>query len=439
MKMKSMFLFVCTFICALGYGQKNTLDLPITLKDGYGPFKAALGGISPNAEDENNPWKKTYLKVSGIPNNWTEAKNGVIVINIYQMVYQNYLIGNISKEWYESIQQSWNWTPDTLDLSKEPMKSDIAFAIGKDESGITKMVVDANNNLNFSDDVVFTPSEIDYNENFNIDSLSLKNAITVSYERLSGNKIIQEKTPLLIVHMNKYSMYMCNFPQYATAQLEGAEIAISSDNFTNPSYKSSNVVLIDESISNGMKANPEKIVSMDEYIIIKGSVYKNKGVNRNRNSLVLEKTILLQDQLYSTQVGFKTFPFEGLDVKTKSPISLNDYKGRYLLIDFWAVWCGPCIQELPNLKELYDKIDKTKIDIVSIVGDSQSDALEKMIEQHSITWPQILSDETKTIINKYGVRGYPSTLLINPDGVIIAKDLIGKDLENKINELLYNK
>ena len=232
---------------------------------------------------------------------------------------------------------------------------------------------------------------------------------------------------------------MCNFPQYATAQLEGAEIAISSDNFTNPSYKSSNVVLIDESISNGMKANPEKIVSMDEYIIIKGSVYKNKGVNRNRNSLVLEKTILLQDQLYSTQVGFKTFPFEGLEVKTKAPISLNDYKGRYLLIDFWAVWCGPCIQELPNLKELYDKIDKTKIDIVSIVGDSQSDALEKMIEQHSITWPQILSDETKTIINKYGVRGYPSTLLINPDGVIIAKDLIGKDLENKINELLYNK
>ena len=297
------------------------------------------------------------------------------------------------------------------------------------------MVVDANNNLSFSDDVIFTPLEGEMNSKFNIDSLSIKNAIMVSYERMSGNKIIQEKLPLFIMHSNNYNAFMCNFPQYATTRLDGEEIAVCSDDFGTPSYGATSIVVINDSIGNGKKANYENIIASDELIKIKGNIYKNKGVNLNKNVLVLEKTTLPQNQLVSTQIGFKTLNFEGQNFKTKSNISLDDYKGKYLLIDFWAVWCGPCIEEMPNLKALYDKRDQSKIEILGIVGGSESDALEKAIAKHSITWPQILSDDKNEITNKYGIKSYPTTLLINPEGIIVAKNLRGKDLENKIKEL----
>ena len=436
MEIKNMLLFVFVFLSASSYAQKSTIELQIVVKNGIGPFNFSLGAFAPYSDEENNPWKKTYLLFTGIPNNWTDVKFGDIETNIYQTVYQNYLLGNITSERYEILQKSWNWIPDTLNLSKEFVKCKIAFAYGKDASGEIKMVVDGNNNLDLSDDDIFAPLEVDLNDNSNKDTLSIKNAMVVSYERLSGNKIIKEKAPLFIMHSNSANRYCCNFPQYATTRIDGEEVAICSDGFTSTSYNSSMIVLIEDSNSNGKKANSENIISMGEYIKIKGNVYKNKGVNCNKNVLVLEKTNLPQSQLYSTQVGFKPFIFEGQNFKTKSSISLNDYKGKYLLIDFWTVWCGPCIQELPNLKATYDKLDKSKIEILGIVCESPSDAVEKMIDKYSITWPQIVSDDMNKIKINYGIIGYPTTLLINPEGIIIAKDLRGETLENKIKELM---
>jgi thiol-disulfide isomerase/thioredoxin len=414
--------------------QKNTVEIPFSVQNGYGPFKSGLGGISPDSENENNPWRKTYLQVSGIPDEWTDTKKGDIDRNIYQTVYQNYLQGNITQEWYDELQKSWNWTPDTLNLSKKPLKSKVAFAFGKDATGKTQMVVDANNNLDFSDDPIFIPLEVDLTDDFFniIDSLVQYHSIMAAYERLSDNQIIQEKVPLFIVHVQSYNLWMCNFAQHAIATFNGMQFAINSDNFTNLSYGRTNIVLMDDSLKNGKKVERENTISENEYLSLSGKIYKYKGVNTNKNVIIFEKTNLPKDRLYSTQIGFKAIPFEGRNFKTKENITLDTYKGKYLLIDFWAVWCGPCIQEFPNLKTLYDNADKSKFEILGIVGESPSEALDKLMEQFAITWPQILSDSIK---EKYGISSFPTTLLINPEGIIIAKDLKGKELESKINEL----
>jgi peroxiredoxin len=436
MRIKKICLQICVCLSVWGCTQKNTVELPITMKDGYGPFRSALGGLSPDSEDENNPWKKTCLSVTGIPEDWTEVKKGDIETNIYQTVYQNYLLGNITRERYEELQKSWNWTPDTLSLSKQFINCKIAFAFGRDTAGETKMVVDANNNLDFSDDMIFTPLEINLNDNVSDkDSLTMQHAVTVTYERLSGNKIIREKSPLFIVYAQPYNLWMCNFPKYATAMLGDTEIAVCSNDFTNLSYSKSSIVLLNDSLKNGAKAESENLISTDEYLIVKDKIYKYKGVNLNKNILILEKTNKDKDQLYSTQTGFKILPFKGENFITKDSVSLESYKGKYLFIDFWAVWCGPCIQELPALKTLYDNLDKTKIEIVSIAGDSPADGLTKMIEKYDITWTQILSDETNKITQTYGIHGYPTTFLVDPQGIIVAKNLRGKELENKIKEL----
>ena len=429
-----LLLFVLSLILSCSNGSK--IELPITEINGYGPFESSLGGISSYSKDENNAWIKTYLKVTGIPEKWTDTKQGDIETNMYQSVYQNYISGNITKERYESLQKSWNWIPDTLSLSKEPLKCKIAFAFGIDSTGITKMVVDANNNLDFSDDNIFTPLEINPNIRNNKDSLAANNSISVKLERYMGNKIIEIHVPLFIAHIKQYHMFMCNFPQYATTQLDGVEIAICSDNFTNLSYNSASVVLMNDSLRNGRKANYENLISKNEYISIKGKIYKNIGVNWNKNVLSLEKASLPQNQLYSTQVGFKTLPFIGNDLVTNSSIALDNLKGKYVLLDFWAVWCGPCVQEIPNLKSLYEKTDKSKFEIIGIVGDSPSDALKKIIDEQTINWPQILSDDKNKIKDKYGIHGYPTTFLINPEGIIVAKNLRGKALEDKIKSLI---
>ena len=95
MKIKKIALIAFTLTYLLGCTNKNIIELPITEKAGYGPFESSLAGVSTYSEDENNPWKKTYLNASNIPENWIDAKQGDITVNIYQSVYQNYHLGKI--------------------------------------------------------------------------------------------------------------------------------------------------------------------------------------------------------------------------------------------------------------------------------------------------------------------------------------------------------
>jgi len=444
MKLKFIALFTLCATSSLSYSQER-IELPLTTQNGYGLFPSASGGISPYSENENNPWAKTYLKVSKGPAGLTDIKYGDIETNIHQSVYQNYFLGNITKEWYEDLQKSWNWTPDASSLSKTPIKTRIAFAYGKDSEGVTKMVVDANNNLDLSDDEIFKPfdlisfmmfSQIMSSKSLNNDSISQAHAISVSFETFTHNKIVSVTAPLYIKYSAIMDMFTCNFAQHATTQYKGEDIAVCSGNFTNLSYTHPDITLVNADMNEEGKAKEENIILKNEYIEIKGEVYKNLGVNTNKNVLILEKADLPKTQLVSTQIGYKSYPFNGKEFTTKAPISLESLKGKYVLLDFWAVWCGPCIQEFPNLKELYAKVDTSKFEIVGIVGDSPIDALEKMIGQHQIIWPQILSDDTNRIKEEYGIHGYPTTLLLNPEGVIIAKNLRGEELTDKVLNLI---
>ncbi len=438
MKIIFEFLFALLIgIFIMSCRQQSIIELPITVKNGYGPFMPSFSGLFFNFEYENNPWKKTYLHATGIPDNWTDVKTGAIDTDIRQMVYQNYRLGKISQNFYEELQKSWQWTPDTLNLSEEPIKCRIAFVVGKDASGKTKMLADTNNNLDFGDDAAF--SLLDRNLFYRFLNLGLKDSIdkytvTVSYERLSKNKIVSETIPMIITDDIVDNLMMANFYQHATARLDSEEIAICSAAGT--SYDRINVVTMNDNLRNGEKVNLESAVSNDEYLTIKGTNYKIKGVNRNKNVLMLEKTDLPSSQLYSTQIGFKTLPFEGRDFRTNEIITPDQYKGKYLLLDFWAVWCAPCIHELPTLKALYDKSDRSKLEFVGILGHSTLDAAKEITEKYAVTWPQIVSDDTDNIVKNYNIYGFPTTLLIDPDGVIIAKNLMGKALEDKINEII---
>jgi len=88
------------------------------------------------------------------------------------------------------------------------------------------------------------------------------------------------------------------------------------------------------------------------------------------------------------------------------------------------------------LKELYKKTDREKFEIIGIVGDSPSNSLRDIIERDSITWIQILSTDSNKIKETYGIHEYPTTFLVNPEGIIVAKNLRGKELEEEVLDLI---
>ena len=434
MKSNKIAVMILLSINLLSCSHDKIVELPLTLQNGYGPFRMGLGGIAPNSENESNPWYKTYLKVAKFPEDLTDVKYGHIETNIYQSVYQDYLLGNITKEWYDGLQKSWNWTPDTLNLSKTPIKTKIAFAYGKNSEGVLQIVVDANNNLDLSDDILFSPLDMAFvDENENKDEIAQAQAVNASFEIFVHNKIVPVCVPLFVMYHSQINMFMCNFSQYATTQYKDEQIAVSSSNFTNLSYEKIEVTFIQNSLKHGEKVTEEDIYRKNEYLEIKGEILKIIGINTNQNTLVLEKTNLPKTQLLSTQIGFKSYPFQEEEFTKRAPISSESLKGKYVLLDFWATWCGPCIQEFPHLKELYSKTDRDKFEIVGIVGASQPNTLTDAIDKHEITWPQILSDE---IGKMYGIQGFPTTFILDAEGIIVAKNLRGKELEEKILSLI---
>ncbi len=441
MTMKNIIIVMCLLRCFIGYSQNSIIELPIKIEDGYGPFKGGVGGVSFYYEEENNPWFNTYLHIKGLPAGWTEIQEGAIETDIYQTVYQNYHAGKITQEQYQELQNAWKWEPDSFSLHKDFIKNQIAFVYGKEESGAMKMIIDTNNNHDFSDDAIFSPVEVDLNSDMDNDSLfENMEKIRITYERLSNSKVIREKAPLVIFYAKPYNIFMTTFPQYAIAELNNNEIAVCFESFTNTISDKASIVIIDDSLKNGKKAKHEDKIGRNEFLIIENDIYKNMGFSKNKNALILEKIDLPKEKIKSTQIGFSAIPFEGKGFNTEEIFSLKDFQGKYLFVDFWAVWCGPCISEIPFLKTLYDSLDKSKIEFIGIVGgNSPANTLEQMTEKYSINWPQILSDETNKIIQTYDVSGYPTSFIINPQGVIVAKNLRGEGLKNKIEELLQEE
>ncbi|MEI9896464.1 MAG: TlpA disulfide reductase family protein [Chthoniobacter sp.] len=116
------------------------------------------------------------------------------------------------------------------------------------------------------------------------------------------------------------------------------------------------------------------------------------------------------------------------------PLSISGLKGKVVLIDFWATWCGPCVAELPNVSAAYEKYHAKGFEVVGISLDEKKEALAKFIAAKKLPWPQFFDGKgwDNKLGQQYGIRSIPATYLLDKEGKIIAKDLRGEDLAEAV-------
>jgi thiol-disulfide isomerase/thioredoxin len=157
-------------------------------------------------------------------------------------------------------------------------------------------------------------------------------------------------------------------------------------------------------------------------------------------SALAQQVINRANQLKKTAIG-QTAPEINLPDPSGKNISLSSLRGKVVLIDFWASWCGPCRKENPNVVRVYQQYRDKGFEVFSVSLDRDKNSWIEAIKKDQLIWPSHVSDLaywSSSVVPQYGFSGIPFTVLLNKEGKIVAKGLRGPQLEEKIATLLQN-
>lgn len=177
-------------------------------------------------------------------------------------------------------------------------------------------------------------------------------------------------------------------------------------------------------------SNPN--IPMEE--LMDGLTYIDKSLESNSNIKLANKKV---STIRGTMVGFPANDFSQNTPEGKT-LKLSDFKGKYVLIDFWASWCRPCRMENPNVVAAYNRFKEKGFTVLGVSMDSNKEAWIAAIKADNLAWSQVsdLKGWGNEVGAIYGVKGIPQNFLIDKEGKIVAKNLRGPDLDQKLAEII---
>lgn len=150
------------------------------------------------------------------------------------------------------------------------------------------------------------------------------------------------------------------------------------------------------------------------------------------------QAVVEKKNIQDTLAPGKPFPdFNVKDLDGK-PMAVSAYKGKVLLVDFWATWCVPCVMELPHIQKAYDQFHDKGFEVLGVSLDEDKDRLQQFLKEKKMPWPQFFDGKKweNELAVKYGVDAIPAGYLLDRDGKIIAKLQSGEDLDGEISKAL---
>jgi len=195
-----------------------------------------------------------------------------------------------------------------------------------------------------------------------------------------------------------------------------------------------------------IKAHPNSLVSLDALKTYGGYFPEASEVEPLYNLLSAQvKNSVLGQQYGKWLQGWKATalnaqaPLFAQNDKNGNAVSLSSFKGKYVLVDFWASWCGPCRRENPNVVKTFSQYKDKNFTILGVSLDNNRDAWLKAIDDDQLNWTQVsdLKFWKNEVAELYGVRAIPQNFLLNPEGKIIAKNLTGDKLAAKLQEIYH--
>ncbi|MBL1408038.1 TlpA family protein disulfide reductase [Sphingobacterium faecale] len=405
---RTLIVLIALLVSPYIYAQH--IMLPLQQKIGFGPFPPDNGSII-FAPDKTHPAYDSFahLVYTNIPSDWSNVKKGLIMFDMLQFLYQSsftYLDPKI----YQQFKTERNFKIHDDDLSQEPIACFVRIVFGTSADGQEVYLLDKNQNGDFSDETITKLEELDIQQPIT----GLKERLSMTHFDLNnGNKTVRLSIPLLIFK-SRFG-YAYSIPSYNEALYKSGDtthILYAGHQFRFPDYWVSDL-LID--------ADTKNIIAKSRKFVLDNRKYKNLGVDPRSNQL----TIVEVDP-DSRDSNLSDFQHE--DIQSRETIDTESLKGKYILLDFWGSWCGPCLAQLPKLAEIYRNLDRSKIEIIGVAGrDKYKNAYQAILE-HKIPWKNILSDQKNNLTEIYGIVKYPTCILIDPEGNIVEKDISTHEL-----------
>lgn len=324
-------------------------------------------------------------------------------------------------------------------MTSEYLKNTISIAVGRKSSNSYKYIIDENNNGDFADDILYPL----YSDIW-MDQI-IANVNYVDIERYNGNSAYEKKLAFYL-YGDKPNNISFQVPEYSYGEFEiqNAYYFICCE-----TYNSLEKIFILPRTPNFSPIS-KKGIKPSQFIKLGDNYYKYNSHTPDFSKIVLVKQAKLSElknkkeksnstKIVSAQLGLYAPPLEGKNVIDNKKISLSEFKGKYVFVDFWSTTCAPCIREFPNINKVIQTFDKSEFVAIGMVDIRSKINIVDFLKSKEVKWMTIAMNSPTTKMKDYTIISYPTSFLISPEGKIIDKNLRGDELYQKLDKLKIKK